>query len=122
MGVDQVKRRKGRNKAPGTRGSPVIRRAPDLRWSLDFVSEVFAFGLVTDTSLFRHQVGPQRRAGALLSRRDGVGQSGCTVGGGLVRVEKAGDCIGCGTQDGGIGRMGSCKGWHRRAARIIGRQ
>ena len=81
-----MKRRKGRKKAPGTRGSPVIRRAPDLRWSLDFVSEVFAFGLVTDTSLFRHQVGaaapgrrliepPRWRRPKRMHRRRGTGPS-----------------------------------------------
>jgi len=40
----QVKRRKGRKKASGTRAPLVIPQAPDQRWSLDFVSDVLAFG------------------------------------------------------------------------------
>ncbi len=40
----QVKRRKGRKKASGTRAPLVIPQAPNQRWSLDFVSDVFAFG------------------------------------------------------------------------------
>lgn len=40
----QVRRRKGRKKASGTRAPLVIPQAPDQRWSLDFVSDVFAFG------------------------------------------------------------------------------
>lgn len=40
----QVKRRKGRKKASGTRAPLLIPRAPNQRWSLDFVSDVFAFG------------------------------------------------------------------------------
>ena len=40
----QVKRRKGRKKASGTMAPLVIPQAPDQRWSLDFVSDVFAFG------------------------------------------------------------------------------
>jgi putative transposase len=35
----QVKRRKGRKKASGTRAPLVIPQAPDQRWSLDFVSD-----------------------------------------------------------------------------------
>ena len=40
----QVRRRKGRKKASGTRAPLVIPQAPNQRWSLDFVSDVFAFG------------------------------------------------------------------------------
>lgn len=40
----QVKRRKGRKKASGTRAPLVIPQASNQRWSLDFVSDVFAFG------------------------------------------------------------------------------
>jgi putative transposase len=40
----QVKRRKGRKKASGTRAPLVIPQAPNQHWSLDFVSDVFAFG------------------------------------------------------------------------------
>jgi len=36
----QVRRRKGRKKASGTRAPLVIPQAPDQRWSLDFVSDV----------------------------------------------------------------------------------
>ena len=40
----KVKRRKGRKKASGTRAPLVTPQAPNQRWSLDFVSDVFAFG------------------------------------------------------------------------------
>jgi len=40
----QVKRRKDRKKASGTRAPLVIPQAPDQRWSLDLVSDVFALG------------------------------------------------------------------------------
>ncbi len=71
----QVKRRKGRKKASGTRAPLVIPQAPNQRWSLDFVFDVFAFGrrfrvlaviddfsaeclcLVADTSLSGLRVG-----------------------------------------------------------------
>jgi putative transposase len=71
----QVRRRKGRKKASGTRAPLVIPQAPDQRWSLDFVSDVFAFGrrfrvlaviddfsaeclcLVADTSISGFRVG-----------------------------------------------------------------
>lgn len=40
----QVRLRKARKKATGTRAPIAIPQAPDQRWSLDFVSDVFAFG------------------------------------------------------------------------------
>jgi putative transposase len=40
----QVIRLKGRKKASGTRAPLVISQAPNQRWSLDFVSDVFAIG------------------------------------------------------------------------------
>jgi len=40
----QVKVRRGRKKATGTRTPMVIPQGPNQRWSLDFVSDVFALG------------------------------------------------------------------------------
>lgn len=40
----QVRIRKGRKKAMGTRAPMAVPQAPDQRWSLDFVSDVFAHG------------------------------------------------------------------------------
>jgi len=40
----QVRQRKGRKRALGTRAPMVIPQEPDQRWSLDFVSDVFAHG------------------------------------------------------------------------------
>ena len=71
----QVKRRKGRKRASGTGAPLVIPQAPHQRWSLGFVSDVFAFGrrfwvlaviddfsaeclcLVADTSISGFRVG-----------------------------------------------------------------
>lgn len=39
----QVRRRKGSKMASGTRNPLVIPQAPTQRWSLDFVSDVFAY-------------------------------------------------------------------------------
>jgi len=40
----QVRIRKGRKKATGTRAPMAVPQTPDQRWSLDFVSDVFAHG------------------------------------------------------------------------------
>jgi putative transposase len=40
----QVRKRKGRRKATGSRAPIAIPQAPDQRWSLDFVSDVFSYG------------------------------------------------------------------------------
>jgi putative transposase len=39
-----VRRRRGRKRATGTRAPMAIPQAPDQRWSLDFVSDVLAWG------------------------------------------------------------------------------
>jgi len=40
----QVKRRRARKKATGTRAPMAVPQAPDQRWSLDFLSDVFGHG------------------------------------------------------------------------------
>ena len=40
----QVKRRRGRKRARGTRAPMPLPSAPNARWSLDFVSDVFGAG------------------------------------------------------------------------------
>ena len=81
----QVRRRKGRKKAQGMRAPAPIPQGPDQRWSLDFVSDVFAhgrrfrvlgviddftaecLGLVADTSLSGVRVA--RELDAIIAKR-----------------------------------------------------
>jgi len=81
----QVRRRKGRKKAQGVRVPAAIPQGPNQRWSLDFVSDVFAHGrrfrvlgviddftaeclaLVADTSLSGVRVA--RELDAIIARR-----------------------------------------------------
>jgi len=86
----QVRQRKGRKRALGTRAPMVIPQEPDQRWSLDFVSDVFAHGrrfrilavvddftaeclcLVADTSLSGARVARELDAAIAVRRKPTV--------------------------------------------------